>query len=79
MRFAQTLLVRLVVDLLYNLLYGKSTTNPQLIHNKSKRPQQIYHFSINPTNLDMYFKLSGVFEIWVLVLVFVLEESVLSW
>jgi len=35
--------------------YGKYATNLRLIYNKSKRlrPQQIYNFSIDPTNLDM--------------------------
>ena len=34
---SQTPLIRFVVDLLYNKLYNKSTTNPRQIHNKSKQ------------------------------------------
>ena len=32
---AQTPLIRLVVDLLYNKQYNNSTANPQQVHNKS--------------------------------------------
>jgi len=33
--------IRFVVDLLYNLLYNKSTTNPQQVEMSTINPQQI--------------------------------------
>jgi len=39
--YAQTPLIRFVVDLLYNLLYNKSTTNPQQVEMSTTNPQQI--------------------------------------
>ena len=49
--FAQTPLIRFVVDLLYNLLYNKYTTNPQ-VQMSTTNPQQIESCTTNLQHLD---------------------------
>jgi len=63
--YAQTPLIRFVVDLLYNLLYNKSTTNPRQIYDKSKccttnprqidRLQQIHNISTCRDVVDLLY------------------------